>query len=158
MEQAAIDLLDEVDPIFREADWKERFFAQDRFIATRIAPRVRILVEPVVARIIEDASRSLALLTTDMPAFDDIEEVSAAPPLADIAEPAVTLPEPEATTAMAKLWADAEERLRRKGARYIRVALIKGSRKQPSILDQLTLLFNDRAARAKRSQSPGKLA
>lgn len=59
LQQAAADLVESFDADLSQADWRDGLIEQTRFVATRIAPVVRQVAEPLARRVIEEADRAL---------------------------------------------------------------------------------------------------
>jgi hypothetical protein len=60
LQQAAADLVESFDADLSQADWRDGLIEQTRFVATRIAPVVRQVADPLARRVIEEADRALA--------------------------------------------------------------------------------------------------
>lgn len=59
LQQAAADLVESFDADLSQADWRDGLIEQTRFVASRIAPVVRQVADPLARRVIEEADRAL---------------------------------------------------------------------------------------------------
>ena len=116
LNQVAADLIISLDPKILKASWQDGLNGQSSFIAAQVAPVVRSAVEPVVARIMDEANEQLMEIVEyhavwhDRPrgpegsisAFDGWQDVAvAAGPLAGGAAIAIALPAMAVTTTTA---------------------------------------------------------
>ncbi|MHA6720830.1 hypothetical protein ACX40Y_15450 [Sphingomonas sp. RS6] len=173
LNQAAADLIETLDATLSQANWQDGLIDQTRFVATRVAPVVREVAEPLARRVIDEANRALAAvsdhevlwrpiapetnLVRDM--FEEVQDWAAAggTALSGLMRTAAGgLPVGEARvgrvprdTAGEWMRLRAEQRLRAKVHAYVNAAVVKGPKGRPSILDHVTTLLREGSREAR---------
>ncbi|WP_084580207.1 hypothetical protein [Sphingomonas azotifigens] len=170
LQQAAADLVEAFDADLSQADWQDGLIEQTRFVATRIAPVVRQVAEPLARRVIEEADRALqpiayhhlqwqplpidASLMRDM--MEELGDWAAAGGTALtglVRGAATTLP---IAGGLGKVAASgdwmrlrAEARLRAKVQAYIQATVVQGPNGRPALLEHVIGLLRDAARHAR---------
>jgi hypothetical protein len=175
LHQAAADLIETLDTTLSQANWQDGLIDQTRFVATRIAPVVRQVAEPLARRVIEEADRALQpiadheLLWRPLPPdsnlvrdmFEEVQDWAAAggtalSGLMRTAAGGMPFGDARGTGIAARDSAGewmrlrAEQRLRAKVHAYVSAAVVKGPKGRPSILDHVTALLRESAREARR--------
>ncbi len=169
LQQAAADLVESFDADLSQADWQDGLIEQTRFVATRIAPTVRQVAEPLARRVIEEADRALqpiayhhlqwqplpidTSLMRDM--MEELGDWAAAGSVAVSglmrgAATGLPIAGGRARGGAPGDWMRlrAEARLRAKVQAYVQASVVQGPKGRPALLEHVTALLRDAAARA----------
>lgn len=169
LQQAAADLVEALDTELSQADWQDGLIEQTRFVATRIAPVVRRVADPLARRLIEEADRTLQpiafyplhwrpqpidtnLMRDMMEELGDWAAAGGAALSGIMRGAATTLPlggVGGGTRAGDWMRLRAEARLRAKVHAYINATVVKGPKGRPSMLEHVTELLREAAKHAR---------
>lgn len=170
LQQAAADLVESFDADLSQADWQDGLIEQTRFVATRIAPTVRQVAEPLARRVIEEADRALqpiayhplqwrplpvdvSLMRDMMEELGDWAAAGGAALSGLMRGAATTLPigggagRGAAPSDWMRL--KAEARLRAKVQAYVQATVVQGPKGRPALLEHVTGLLREAARDAR---------
>lgn len=169
LQQAAADLIETLDAELSQADWQDGLIEQTRFVATRIAPVVRRVADPLARRVIEEADRTLQtiayyplhwrpqpidthLMRDMMEELGDWAAAGGAALSGLMRGAATTLPFGDAAGRGATpgdwMRLRAEARLRAKVHAYVVATVVKGPKGRPSMLEHVIDLLREAARHA----------
>jgi hypothetical protein len=169
LQQAAADLVESFDADLSLADWQDGLIEQTRFVATRIAPVVRQVADPLARRVIEEADRALQpiawhhlqwrplpvdanLMRDMMEELGDWAAAGGAALTGLVRGAATTLPMGRGLGrgAVPGDWMRlrAEARLRAKVQAYVQATVVQGPKGRPALLEHVTELLRDAARHA----------
>ncbi len=170
LQQAAADLVESFDADLSQADWRDGLIEQTRFVATRIAPVVRQVAEPLARRVIEEADRALQpiawhhlqwqplpmdtnLMRDMMEELGDWAAAGSAALSGLMRGAATTLPiggAPARGSAPGDwMRLRAEARLRAKVQAYVYATVVQGPKGRPALLEHTIGLLRDAARHAR---------
>lgn len=169
LQQAAADLVESFDADLSQADWRDGLIEQTRFVATRIAPVVRQVADPLARRVIEEADRALqpiayhhlqwrplpadiSLMRDMMEELGDWAAAGGAALSGLMRGAATTLPSgggPGRGPAPGDwMRLKAEARLRAKVQAYVQASVVRGPKGRPALLEHVTELLREAARHA----------